>query len=122
MSGLDIVMLADANFSFSTREIVLVLLFAALLYGLPVAGLILSFFRRGRWLALAASTMACGVPPAFILLSGGTVTNVLEWFDRLFLNWDTGALARKIPFVFVVITVVRVFYLHWKEKNQPKKP
>jgi hypothetical protein len=105
MSGLDVIMLADAGGSLSTGAAVfLLLVFVVVPALLAVVGLILSFFPRYKWWALAMAIAGCVLGAVPLLLDSGLCLGLL------------------LPLPFGIITAVQVQHGCWKEKKQPQDP
>jgi len=113
MSGVSI-MLADViSILFSPIEVVFMwLTIYAISFGpslLIIAGLILSFFRRRRRLAVALAIMGS---------SGYLLLMLVAGMERMLLRWDAGTIYVKTLLVLGITTIGRVYYLHRKEKKQ----
>jgi len=118
MDGLEFTMLAAGD---SGGMILLVLFFFFGPIILTSLGLILSFFRRCRGVAIAAIVIGCSIWPLFALMGGGDILWREGFLETLFLEWDIEAWFIKLPFLLGMIAVPRVYYLRRKEKQQRRR-
>jgi len=101
------------------------------LYGASTVGFVLSFFRRFRWLALVLGLAPFVTIAIICLTTGGAGEGFVEAIKRFVLDWRVdwnGSIREwakplgKMSILFGLITVVRVCYLHWKERKTPREP
>jgi len=110
MNGLDLVMLAHDTRP--ERAVAWLILYGPVLPA--VVGLVLSFFRQHKWLALAMVAVANGLFLTYTLLDGPMVA-----LKAIFLHWDgAAAIAFKTPPILGVMTIASVYGLYRKEKRQ----
>ena len=117
MSGVEFIMLAHGMTA--TQATIFALLFWGPGAVFGIVGLVLSFFTRRKWLALAMAVIGCSIIPLLLLLEGGG-RGMIVMLEIVFLEWKWNGflLLAKAPIMLGIITVVRVYYLHRNEKKR----